>query len=146
MWLSDSFAEELKRLGFQRPYFYIPGPWPTHVYFYNEEAWCLGGRVQPVEDKVDFLVKKDIYEKGVWCPTIDDLLDWLDYYRFYYRIDHFEPGLCKVKIYRDDRKYLFSVEAGTVEVTLYYAIKKILEERLHLEEEQKKADDNEMVE
>lgn len=95
----------------------------------------MGGRLLPVEDKVDLLVKKEIYENGVWCPTIDDFLDWLDYHGFHYRIDRFERGKCKVKIYRDDRKYLFSVEAATVEVTLYYAIKKILEEKLHREEE-----------
>ena len=133
-------------MGFKSPYLEEYGPSPTDIYYYNGEAWCLGGRVEPVEEKVDLLVSRDIYEKGVWWPTIDDLLDWLDHYRFYYRIDHFEPGLCKVKIYRDDRKYLFSIESGTVEGTLYYAVKKILEERLHLEEEQKKADDNEMVE
>ncbi|MFD1428279.1 hypothetical protein [Kroppenstedtia sanguinis] len=82
MWLSGLFAEELKKSGFKSPYDREYGPSPIDIYYYKGEAWCLGGRVEPVQEKEDLLVSQDIYEKGVWWPTIDDLLEWLDHYGF----------------------------------------------------------------
>ncbi len=122
MYLSKKFADDLKRLGFKRTY-YVDEVAPFDYYFFEDEEWVLGGRILP---KGEILVHSDVYEKGIWLPSINDLLFWLSDNNFSVLLEQKERTKGYKVVVTDINHNSFSGKGGTCVYALYDVIQKIL--------------------
>lgn len=125
MYLSEFFANKLKKLGFQRTY-YVNEIAPFDVFQYNEQEWVIGGRILPEEN---LLAKSVIYHEGTWLPNSYDLIKWITDHGYTFNLEFKGIGLGFVLRIKDENQNEFIVKGGTLEVTFFKAIERILEQK-----------------
>lgn len=122
MSLSKKHALELMKLGFKRQDF-EEKVYPTDIIDYNGETWVVGGRILP---NGNLLCDKNIYTKGDWLPSQEDLISWLEDNDCTFVITYGGTGY-KTEITAINSK-VYKGKGGTLEYSLYNAIVNILKE------------------
>ncbi len=125
MYLSESDAQILKDLGFERPYFEKVEPFD--VYSYKGEHYSVGGKMH-TRDK--FLLSEEILENGIWIPNAYDLLQWFEKRELNLVINLNHKNLnYKVDFYHEDGEFWFKIKNTTLEGALFKGLEKILSEQ-----------------
>lgn len=119
--LSSSDAKKLFNLGFKRPA-HEDDVYPQDVYEFNKSTWVIGGRILP---STNLLCNKEIYEEGIWIPSLADLMGWLEYNDCEYNLSYSSSGF-KINVVDVNGKH-FKAKGSTAEFALYNVITKILE-------------------
>jgi hypothetical protein len=122
MYLSKEFALKLKEMGFRRTY-YEDEVAPFDYYQLDDEEWVLGGRILP---EGNILANPDVYQKGTWLPSLNDLLYWLtdNDYAVMMETKERARGFKVVVTDRDGNNFVG--KGGTAEYALFDVIVKIL--------------------
>lgn len=120
MSISKTEAIKLFELGFKRPS-YADTAYPQDIFDYENATWVVGGRVLP---SGAFLCEEDVYKKGVWIPSILDLISWLEDNECKFNLSYNGTGYKLVVI--DSHEIEYSAKGATTEFAFYNAIAKIL--------------------
>lgn len=120
MSISKTEALKLFELGFKRPS-YADAVYPQDVFDYQNSTWVVGGRILP---SGTFLCEEDIYRRGVWIPSILDLISWLEDNDCNFTLSNTGRGY-KLSVI-DSHGVEYSTKGATSEFALYNAIIKIL--------------------
>lgn len=111
MSLSKTEAEKLFELGFERPS-YADEVYPQDINEYKDSTWVVGGRIIPSSS---FLCEEEIYRQGIWVPSMNDLITWLEEMDSEFTITH-NGSSYRVEVSTgDDQKFKgkgISVEMG----------------------------------
>lgn len=89
MYVNEKEAKKLKDLGFERS-FYVDEVAPFDMYSYQEQEWCVGGRIVP---EGNILAEDNIYTEGEWRPNIYDLMYWLENRNYQFSLSYNCKGL-----------------------------------------------------
>ncbi|MGC6585246.1 hypothetical protein ACPV3A_09805 [Paenibacillus sp. Dod16] len=120
MSISKTEAIKLFELGFQRP-LYADKVYPQDIFEYQDSVWVVGGRVLP---STGFLCDEEIYKKGVWIPSILDLMSWLEDNDCKFNLSYIGTGY--KLIVSDNNEIEYSSKGATPEFAFYNVIIKIL--------------------
>lgn len=120
MSLSKKNAELLFDLGFKR-HSYADKVYPTDIFEYKGEIWCVGGRIVP---NSNYSCEKDIYNRGTWIPSLEDLVLWLKDNECTFSLSY-NGNSFKVEIV-DIQKRDYRAKGGTAEYAIFNGIVKIL--------------------
>ncbi|PYG83879.1 hypothetical protein LY28_03799 [Ruminiclostridium sufflavum DSM 19573] len=120
MSLSKAEAEILFNLGFKRQSF-EEKVYPTDIYEFKGSVWCIGGRIVP---NSSLSAETCIYNEGVWLPTLEDFIYWLDNNECKFSVIYNGNGY-KVEI-TDNQDNAYKAKGGTMEFALYKGIMEIL--------------------
>jgi hypothetical protein len=121
MTLSSRDAKILFQLGFKRVG-HESDVYPQDVYEFNKATWVVGGRIFP---STHLLSNKEIYQDGIWIPSLTDLMEWLDYNDCEYTLNYYNSTF-KINV-SDVNGKQFKAKGGTAEFAFYKVITKLLE-------------------
>ncbi|MCY9544909.1 hypothetical protein M5X00_25240 [Paenibacillus alvei] len=120
MSISKTEAIKLFELGFQRP-LYADTVYPQDIFEYQDAVWVVGGRILP---SGAFLCEEEVFKKGVWIPSILDLMSWLEDNDCKFNLSYTGIGY-KLKV-SDSHEIEYSSKGATPEFAFYNVIIKIL--------------------
>lgn len=116
-------AEELYAMGFSFKH-YSENVHRGMVYYYNDEEWIIGGRCDADFTDDDMKIISD----GIWLPSQEHLLEWLEDNDFVYSIVNTD-GFYDVDCKDSHTNTLYHSKTPTLEVALASIIKKILKKK-----------------
>ncbi|WP_106768747.1 hypothetical protein [Paenibacillus faecalis] len=123
MTISKTDAIKLFELGFHRPS-YADRVYPQDIFEYQDAIWVVGGRVIP---STKYLCEEEVYKKGVWIPSILDLISWLEENDCEFNLSYTGTGYKSYKVnVRDNDEIEYSAKGATPEFAFYKVISKIL--------------------
>ena len=120
MYLSKDFAKELVKLGFTRPDYYDQYN-PFDFYNYRGEEWVVGGRILP---EGTLSVSNEIYLKGTWLPSLDDMMSWFEDNNFIFDLSY-DGDVYRISA-TDESKISYKGKGVYIETSCFNVIKKIL--------------------
>ncbi len=120
MSLSKAEAVLLFNLGFRRQIFEEP-IYPTDLYEFGGSIWCIGGRIVP---NTTLSVEPQIYNEGIWLPSMEDLIYWLDNNECKFTLTY--TGNKYIVEIIDNQNDVHKATGGTMEFALYKAIVEVL--------------------
>jgi hypothetical protein len=95
--------------------------YPQDIFECKDSTWVVGGRIIPLSS---FLCEEEIYRQGIWVPSMNDLITWLEERVCQFTITH-NGSSYKVEVSTcDDQK--FKGKGISVEMGLFKVICQIL--------------------
>lgn len=120
MSLSGIDAEKLFKLGFKRPVS-ADRVYPQDIYEYKNTTWVIGGRIVP---ETTLLCEEEVYSQGIWVPSTDDLITWLEDTNCKFIISY-DNSIYRIEVVTNEN-HKFKEKGYSVEWSLFKVICKIL--------------------
>jgi hypothetical protein len=117
MYLPPDDAKRLFEAGFK-----LQHQLEGSVFYFEDEEWIVGGRIDP--DGPSSISPK-IIKKGIWLPSLEDLLEWLRYRDFELEIKTSRYGTTAIA--RDEEGRRYEASSGSEDHALYKIILQVLQ-------------------